>query len=130
MLDAASEEKGYGIDLAEIARIWTGGCIIRARFLDGIQEAYRTDPALPLLALAPRFTAELKERAPSLRRVVSAATGAGLAIPGFAASLTWLDSLSTARGTANVIQAQRDFFGSHTYRRHDDPSTAVHTDWE
>lgn len=130
MLDAASEEKGYGIDLAEIARIWTGGCIIRARFLDRIQEAYRSDPELPLLALAPSFTAALKERAPALRRVVSAATAAGLAIPGFAASLTWLDSLSTSRGTANVIQAQRDFFGSHTYRRREDPNTPVHTDWE
>ncbi|HJL29720.1 MAG TPA: NADP-dependent phosphogluconate dehydrogenase, partial [Polyangiaceae bacterium LLY-WYZ-15_(1-7)] len=129
MLRAASEERGYGIDLGEIARIWTAGCIIRARFLGRIREAYAADPELALLALAPSFAEDLGRRAPAWRRVVSAATAAGLPIPGLAASLTWLDTLTTAKGTANVIQAQRDYFGSHTYRRVDDPDTPVHTDW-
>lgn len=130
LLAAASREKDYGINLAEIARIWTGGCIIRARFLDSIETAFRDDPELELLALAPTFRDALKEKAPALRRLVSRATAAGLCIPGFAASLSWLDTLATARGTANVIQAQRDYFGSHTYRRRDDPGTPVHTDWD
>lgn len=129
MLRAASAERDYGIDMAEVARIWTGGCIIRAALLRPMQEAFRANPDLELLAEAPYFAEELRKRIPALRKVVSAATAAGHAIPAFAASLTWLDGLSTLRSTANVIQAQRDYFGSHTYRRRDDPKTPVHTDW-
>ncbi len=129
MLATASVERDYGINLAEIARIWTGGCIIRAALLSEIQRAFSENPALPLLAQAPFFADQLRSRLPALRKVVSAASAAGHAIPAFAASLTWLDGLATRRSTANVIQAQRDYFGSHTYRRLDAPNVAVHTDW-
>ncbi|PKN56002.1 MAG: phosphogluconate dehydrogenase (NADP(+)-dependent, decarboxylating) [Deltaproteobacteria bacterium HGW-Deltaproteobacteria-14] len=129
MLSVASATRDYGVDLAEVARIWTAGCIIRARFLGRVAEAFRGDPAPALLALAPDFAAELKRRVPAWRRVVAAATEAGVAVPGLAASLTWFDTLTTARGSANLIQAQRDYFGSHTYERLDAPGTFVHTDW-
>ena len=129
MLSAASEAHSYGTDLAEVARIWTAGCIIRARFLGRIAAAFRGDPAPALLALAPAFAAELSRRAPAWRRVVGAATAAGLAVPALAASLTWFDTLTTARGSASLIQAQRDYFGSHTYERLDAPGHAVHTEW-
>jgi len=129
MLAAASAAREYGTDLAEVARIWTAGCIIRARFLGRVVDAYRADPRLELLALAPDFAADLTRRAPAWRRVVSAATASGVAVPGLAASLTWFDTLGTARGSAALIQAQRDYFGSHTYERVDRPGVAVHTEW-
>ncbi len=129
LLAAASDERDYGTDLGEIARIWTAGCIIRARFLDRIREAFAANPQLPLLALTPSFVDDLKPRVDAWRRVVSRATAAGYPVAAFAASLTWFDTLTTARGSANVIQAQRDYFGSHTYRRRDAPDKPVHTDW-
>ncbi len=129
MMRAASDERGYGTKLDEIARIWTAGCIIRARFLARIREAFTGNKDVPSLALTPSFARELRDKRPALRRVVAAASAAGFPVPGFAVSLAWLDTLATASGTANVIQAQRDFFGSHTYRRVDAPDTAVHTDW-
>ena len=129
MLQAASEERGYGTDLAEVARIWTAGCIIRARFLGRVMDAFHAEPRPALLALAPSFAEELIRRAPAWRRVVSAAMSAGVPASGFAASLGWLDTLARARGSANVIQAQRDYFGSHTYERLDRPGEKVHTDW-
>lgn len=129
MIEEASREWDYGIDLAEVARIWTGGCIIRARFLGRVMDAFKADPRPDNLALSPDFTEDLKRRVPALRKVVSEATAQGVPIPGFSTSLAWFDTLTTAQGSANVIQAQRDYFGSHTYRRVDDPDTAVHTDW-
>jgi len=130
LLRRASESRGYATDLAEIARIWTAGCIIRARFLDRVREAFRSHPNLDLLALSPDFAAELKRREEPWRRVVSAATAAGLPIPGLSASLAWFDTLRTARGSAALLQAQRDYFGSHTYERIERPGVAVHTDWK
>ncbi|MBL8939916.1 MAG: NADP-dependent phosphogluconate dehydrogenase [Archangium sp.] len=129
LLRAASTTFGYGTKLSEIARIWTAGCIIRAAFLERIQAAFAATPEPELLALAPEFVSDLAKRLPAWRRVVSAASSAGLAIPGLATSLAWYDSLTTARGSANLIQAQRDYFGSHTYERVDAPGTFVHTDW-
>jgi 6-phosphogluconate dehydrogenase len=129
LMAAASEARGYGTDLAEVARIWTAGCIIRAAFLDRIRAAFAGEPAPELLALAPDFVADLARRLPGWRRVVAAATASGRAIPGLATSLAWFDTLSTARGTASLIQAQRDYFGSHTYERTDAAGTYVHTDW-
>jgi 6-phosphogluconate dehydrogenase len=128
LLRVASEERGYGIDRAEIARIWTAGCIIRARLLGAIREAMSQDDA-PLLALDAGFAADLRGRVEAFRRVVAAATLGGHAIPGLSASLHWLETLSQGRGSASVIQAQRDYFGSHTYRRLDAPDAPVHTDW-
>jgi 6-phosphogluconate dehydrogenase len=129
LLRAASDDRGYGTDLAEVARIWTAGCIIRAAFLGRVRDAFAADPAPELLALAPTFAADLARRLPGWRRVVAAATAAGRPVPGLAASLSWLDTLTAARGTASLIQAQRDYFGSHTYERSDAPGVFVHTDW-
>ena len=129
MLSRASEERGYGTDLSEVARIWTAGCIIRARFLDRVRAAFARTPAPELLALAPEFVEDLGRRLPAWRRVVTASLAAGIPVPGLAASLAWYDTLVTARGSASVIQAQRDYFGSHTYERLDAPGVSVHTDW-
>jgi 6-phosphogluconate dehydrogenase len=129
LLARASEERAYGTDLAEVARIWKAGCIIRARFLDRVRAAFNEEGGTSLLAFAPDFREDLIECLPSWRRVVAAAMSAGLAIPGLAASLSWFDTLTTSRGSANLIQAQRDYFGSHTYERVDRPDHFVHTDW-
>ncbi len=129
MLRAASVERDYGVNLAEVARIWTAGCIIRAGFLGVIRDVFQQDPELPLLALAPALAPRLQAATPALRRVVSSAALAGLPVPALSASLSWLDTLTTARGSADVIQAQRDYFGSHTYRRRDAPDVPVHTEW-
>jgi 6-phosphogluconate dehydrogenase len=130
LLARASEEYDYGIELSEVARIWQAGCIIRARFLDRVRDAFAANSAAPsLLALAPTFRAELIARVPSWRRVVAAAIRAGLPTPGLAASLAWFDTLGRAEGSANLSHAQRDYFGSHGYERVDAPGEPVHTDW-
>ncbi len=129
LLRAASEVQGYGTDLSEVARIWTAGCIIRARFLIEVRRAFQQSPPPELLAFAPFFAEALRIREPAWRRVVVAATAAGHPIPGLSASLAWFDTLRTARGSASLIQAQRDFFGAHTYERADNPGHAVHTLW-
>jgi len=127
MLAVASERFGYATNLAEVARIWTAGCIIRARLLSRIMEAFAGSHPPDLLAFA--FASDLRDRLPAWRRVVAAATSAGIPVPGLSASLAWFDTLVTAKGSANVIQAQRDYFGSHTYERVDRPGEAVHTEW-
>ncbi len=129
MLRTASKEQGYGSDFGEISRIWKEGCIIRAQFLDRVRNAFSQDSELSLLALAPSFQQDLHTRMPSLRRVVTASFAAGIAIPGLAASLSYFDTLTCANGSASLIQAQRDYFGSHTYQRLDEPGVAVHTEW-
>lgn len=129
LLRVRSQARGYGTDLAEVARIWKAGCIIRAAFLDRVHDAFRTDPELPLLTLDPGFAAEVSEALGSWRRVVGAAIAAGIPVPALSASLAYLDTLRTARGSASLIQAQRDWFGAHTYRRVDDPDTPIHTAW-
>ncbi len=129
MLATASSERNYGTNLPEIARIWTGGCIIRAGMLDRIRAALAATPPPELLVLAPDFARETRERLPAWRRVVAAAARAGYAIPGLTASLGWLETLTTSRGTAALLQAQRDYFGSHTYERLDRPGESIHTDW-
>lgn len=134
LLARASEAKDYGTNLGEVARIWTAGCIIRARFLDRVMEAFRAEgaggPAVPSLVIAPGFAEELRRRLPAWRRVVAASARAGLATPGFATSLAWLDGIATARGSASVLQAQRDYFGAHGYERLDTPGVAQHTEWK
>ena len=129
LLRHASDERRYGTDLAEIARIWTGGCIIRARFLDRVRAAFSSEPEPELLALAPDIAPELVQRLPAFRRVIAAASSAGLPVPAHASSLSWLDTLTTSRGSGNLIQAQRDYFGSHGYERRDKPGVSIHTDW-
>ncbi len=127
LLAAGSGEHGFETDLSEIARIWKAGCIIRARLLDDVRTAVADEPAS--LILAPALRAELTKRLPAWRRVVAAGATAGLPTPGLAASLAWFDTLTTARGSAGLIQAQRDLFGSHTYERRDEPGKPLHTDW-
>mmetsp|Transcript_36276 Transcript_36276/g.89365 ORF Transcript_36276/g.89365 Transcript_36276/m.89365 type:complete len:548 (+) Transcript_36276:177-1820(+) len=119
LLRAKSVEQGWALDLGEMARIWKGGCIIRAVFLDRIKTAYETDANLASLLVDGQFTKELIERDASWRRVVTAAVNAGVATPSMSGSLAYFDSYRRGRLPANLVQAQRDFFGSHTYERTD-----------
>lgn len=125
---AGSEEYGWGIDPGAMAGIWRAGCIIRAEFLDRIRSAYATDPALPTLLTAPSFATALGAAQAAWRRVVATATGLGIPVPGFATALSYYDSLRAERLPANLIQAQRDFFGAHSYRRVD-ADGVFHTRW-
>ncbi|MCA9617436.1 MAG: NADP-dependent phosphogluconate dehydrogenase [Myxococcales bacterium] len=130
LIAGGSREHGWGIDLAEMARIWKGGCIIRARFLDTIRGAFEQDPTLDNLMLAPAVAPRLVEVTGALRRVTVAALSAGIAVPGLSASLAYYDSYRSARLPQNLTQAQRDAFGAHTYQLESDPEgPARHTDW-
>jgi 6-phosphogluconate dehydrogenase len=128
LLRVASNEFDWSLSLGEIATIWRGGCIIRARFLDRITEAYGRDSTLISLMLDPFFTNALQTTLPNWRKVVSESAIRGLVVPAFSASLAYLDSYRTARVQHNLLQAQRDYFGAHTYERVDEPGT-FHTDW-
>ena len=129
MFSAANEQFEWCLDLAEIASLWRGGCIIRASFLNRIMEAFSENPKEENLILQPEFSALLQECMMSWRRVVAAAVGAGLPIPVFSAQLSYYDSMRTAVLPASLIQAQRDYFGAHTYERIDHPGESFHTDW-
>ena len=129
LMRTMSLKKNWGLDLGAIASIWRGGCIIRARFLNRITEAYRADPALQHLALSPFFQDLLNRTQSSWRSVVGQAVAAGIPVPAFSASLAYYDSLRSARLPANLLQAQRDFFGAHGYQRIDRPGQ-FHTDWQ
>ncbi len=125
---AASEEYGWGVDRGGLARIWRGGCIIRARFLGRIAEAYDRRPDLPLLLADPEFADAVGRGLPSWRRIVAQAALCGVPTPAFASSLSYYDGLRADRLPAALIQGQRDLFGAHTYRRVDRPGT-FHTLW-
>ncbi len=127
-IQAGSDEYGWGIDLAAMATIWRGGCIIRAEFLDHIRVAYDDDPGLATLLTAPYFADALAGAQGGWRRVVTLATELGIPVPGFAAALAYYDSLRAGRLPASLIQAQRDYFGAHTYRRVDREGS-YHTRW-
>ncbi len=130
LIQRVGEEHGWGLDLGSIARIWRGGCIIRARFLNRITEAYEEQPGLTNLMLAPFFTGVLTETESNWRAVVALAVSHGIPVPAFSASVSYYDSYRAARLSANVLQAQRDFFGAHTYERIDKPvGEFFHTDW-
>ena len=130
LMRSMSEKKGWALDLGSIARIWRGGCIIRARFLNHITEAYRADPGLNNLMMAPFFTQVLNRSQQAWREVVALAVTQGIAVPAMGASLAYYDSYRTARLPANLLQAQRDFFGAHTYERVDKPAGQwFHTAW-
>ncbi|MBR9843639.1 MAG: NADP-dependent phosphogluconate dehydrogenase, partial [Rhodobacteraceae bacterium] len=118
ILSAASEAFDWALDLARIAEIWRAGCIIRSGLLDDLAVALREAPDAPLL-LAPGMAARLEATVPALRQVVGAAVAAGVPIPAMSATLAWFDSMRQGRGTANLIQGQRDFFGAHGFRRVD-----------
>lgn len=125
---AASAEYGWNVDLGAMARIWRGGCIIRARFLDRITEAYEANPDLALLLSAPYFTGVVSDGLGSWRKIVAQAALCGVPTPAFSSSLAYYDGIRSEALPANLIQAQRDFFGAHTYRRTDKPGS-FHTDW-
>jgi 6-phosphogluconate dehydrogenase len=130
LIKKVGEEKEWGLDLGAIARIWRGGCIIRARFLNRITEAYEEDPSLTNLMLAPFFKDVLASTQQNWRETVALAVKNGIPVPAFGASLGYYDSYRSGRLPANLLQAQRDFFGAHTYERLDKPAGEFfHTDW-
>jgi 6-phosphogluconate dehydrogenase len=125
---AASETEDWNLDLGAMATIWRGGCIIRARFLDRIREAYEAEPDLRNLMLADFFSKALAEAQEPWRRVVARAAEVGIPTPAFASSLAYYDGYRRARGPASLIQGLRDLFGAHTYRRVDRDGT-FHVMW-
>jgi 6-phosphogluconate dehydrogenase len=118
MMFAAGAEFGWALDLPAIARVWRAGCIIRSAMLNDMAGALAADPGRNLM-LAPYFQSHLRRSVPALRRVVATGAMQGLACPALASGLAWFDMMRTARGTANMIQAQRDYFGLHGFRRLD-----------
>ena len=122
LIRAASDAMEWNVDLGECARIWKGGCIIRAEMLDRIKNAYTKDAALPSLLLDDEFSKEVVSRQPSWRRIVSLCVACGIPCPAMAASLTYFDQYRRKSLPSNLLQAQRDFFGSHTFERVDQPA--------
>ena len=125
---AGSAEYDWDLHPGDLATIWRGGCIIRARFLNRIKDAYEQNPDLPSLILAPYFREAIEQAIDSWRRVVSTATLLGIPVPAFASSLSYYDALRAERLPAALTQAQRDFFGAHTYERVD-ADGKYHTLW-
>jgi 6-phosphogluconate dehydrogenase len=128
LLRTSSNVRNWGINLGELARIWKGGCIIRAQFLGRIKEAYDRDANLVNLLIDPGFKREIAERQDGWRSTVAQAISAGVPLMTMAGSLGYYDSIRRERLPANLTQAQRDYFGSHTYQRTDKDGT-FHTEW-
>jgi 6-phosphogluconate dehydrogenase len=130
LMRTMSGKRGWNLDMGAIASLWRGGCIIRARFLNRITEAFVAEPGLANLMLAPFFKALLNRTQQPWRELVALAVSQGVPVPAFSASLAYYDSLRSARLPANLLQAQRDYFGAHTYERVDKPAgQAFHTEW-
>ncbi|MEB3882067.1 decarboxylating NADP(+)-dependent phosphogluconate dehydrogenase [Lyngbya sp. CCY1209] len=130
LMGKASQEFNYHLNLGEIARIWKGGCIIRAGFLNKIKHAYDENPTLPNLLLAPEFKQTILDRQEAWREVLVTANTLGIPVPAFSASLDYFDSYRRPNLPQNLTQAQRDFFGAHTYERTDKPrGEFFHTEW-
>ncbi|PKP75138.1 MAG: phosphogluconate dehydrogenase (NADP(+)-dependent, decarboxylating) [Alphaproteobacteria bacterium HGW-Alphaproteobacteria-6] len=129
LLKAASDDYGWSLDLARIAEIWRAGCIIRSALLDDIARAVRTGLPEGLLIFAPAFAEALARGVPALRRTVAAAALGGHAAPALGAALSYFDQMTRARGTADLIQGQRDFFGAHGFERTDRPGKGFHGPW-
>jgi 6-phosphogluconate dehydrogenase len=127
-MSAAAAEYNWNLQLGTISTIWRGGCIIRARFLNRIKEAYDADPKLKNLLLAPYFTTAVNNAQGAWRRVVTQAVDAGVPVPAFSSALAYYDGFRRERGPANLIQGLRDYFGAHTYRR-TDAFGSFHTRW-
>jgi 6-phosphogluconate dehydrogenase len=127
-LAAAAKEHDWPLDYRSIAMLWRGGCIIRAQFLERIAEAYQADPSLENLMLAPYFRDALAKSQDAWRHVVATAATLGIPVPAFMTALAYYDGYRHARLPANLLQAQRDYFGAHTYQRVDKPGT-FHTEW-
>ncbi len=129
LLSAATEEFGWGLDLSRIAEIWRAGCIIRSALLDDIANAFRDPPPGHNLILAPAFAGFLNDDIGALRRVVARSVLAGLPVPALSAAIGYYDTMRRARGTAALIQAQRDFFGAHGFERIDRDGDGYHGPW-
>ncbi len=127
-LGAAAKLYNWSLNFGDIASIWRGGCIIRAQFLNRITEAYKREPGLKNLILDPYFRDIITKTQANWRSALQAAIEYGVAAPSFSAALAYYDSYRSARLPANLLQAQRDYFGSHTYERTDKPGV-FHTDW-
>jgi 6-phosphogluconate dehydrogenase len=128
-LGDASKEYGYELELGEIAKIWRAGCIIRAGLLADITEAYRADEGLQNLLLSPSFAEKVRETVVAARELVAYGATNGIPLPGLSNALTYFDAYTSSRLPLNLIQAQRDYFGSHTYERVDKEGI-FHTEWE
>jgi 6-phosphogluconate dehydrogenase len=129
LLQAASAEYNYNLDLERVARIWRGGCIIRSTLLEDFRLAYQAKPDLANLLIDPAISAAVMAREADLRTTIQRAVGLAVPFPGFSISLAYLDAYRSERLPANLIQAQRDYFGSHTYQRVDAEGT-FHTEWD
>ncbi len=128
LLQEASKLHDYNLNFSAIGQIWKGGCIIRARLLQRIQDAYSANPSLANLMLDPWFAEQINRRLPGLRQVVAGAAMAGIPVPCLSSTLDYIDSYRSARLPQNLVQAMRDCFGSHTYERVDKPGN-FHTEW-
>ena len=129
LIQEASKQFEYGVDLSEVARIWKAGCIIRSKLLDPIKQAYQSNPELVNLLVDPNFCAVANRTAPALRKIVGVAAETGVPATCLGAGLAYVDSYRSEFLPANLLQAQRDLFGAHTYRRLDRDGT-FHTEWE
>ena len=130
LMQAAAKAYGWNLNLGGIALMWRGGCIIRSAFLEKIKDAFDADPALPNLLLAPYFRAALAAADGAWRRVVATAVQLGIPAPALSSALAFYDGYRRERLPANLTQAQRDYFGAHTYERVDRPrGQFFHTDW-
>lgn len=129
IIKAASDKNNWDVDLALCANMWRGGCIIRAQLLSKIKDAFTGNPDLANLMVEPTFAAELNERQMAWRRVVGVGVATGIATPALSAALSYFDQYRRASLPANLVQAQRDFFGGHTYQRTDREGT-FHCLWD
>jgi len=130
LMREAQNEYGWKLNFGEIAQIWRGGCIIRAAFLQKITEAYEKDPDLANLLLDPYFRDSISGAQANWRKVVSTATEQGVPIPTFSSALAYFDGYRSSRLPQNLLQAQRDYFGAHTYERTDEErGKFFHVDW-
>ena len=123
-------DSGWRLNYGNIALMWRGGCIIRSRFLDKIKDAFEKHPRLPNLMLDIFFKGQIRRSQKGWRNVVAVAAKRGIPVPAFSSALAFYDSYRAEQLPANLLQAQRDYFGAHTYRRVDRPEAdPVHTDW-
>jgi 6-phosphogluconate dehydrogenase len=130
LLESASTKHGWNLDLGAIAALWRAGCIIRSRFLNDITAAYERDPSLGNLLFDDFFSKSIAAAIPGLRRTVARAVSAGIPVPAYSSAVSFYDSYRSKRLPANLTQAQRDYFGAHTFERLDaERGTWFHTDW-
>jgi 6-phosphogluconate dehydrogenase len=130
LMREAAKMHEWNLDYGGIALMWRGGCIIRSAFLGRIKEAFDADPGLPNLLLSPYFREKVETAQDGWRRVVAAAVSHGVSAPALTSALSYFDGNRSARLPANLLQAQRDYFGAHTYERADRPrGEFFHTDW-